>query len=134
MEPSNESPNPEHAVIVHFGYGSTDLQPLSELEDRLSAAIGEAGVGELDGNEVAADGSDAFLYMYGPDADALFATVRPILEGAVFMKGARARLRYGPPQHGVRENEVALGALRGVAVDERSVGLRLLASLAAALL
>ena len=63
----------------------------------------------FDGNEVATDGSDGFLYMYGPDADALFGAVRPALEGAPFMRGARVTLRYGPPQDGVREVEVELG-------------------------
>ena len=66
-------------------------------------------VGEFDGNEVAADGSDGFLYMYGPDADALFVAVRSTLEAAVFMKGARVKLRYGPPENGVREAEIELG-------------------------
>ena len=100
---------PEHAVIVHFQYGSTDLSRLFALEEQLQEAIGAAAVGEFDGNEVAVDGSDGFLYMYGPDADALFEAVRPVLEGAAFMRGARVMLRYGPPQDGVREVEVELG-------------------------
>ena len=57
---------------------------------------------------MAADGSDGFLYMYGPDADRLFAAVRPVLEGADFMRGARVTLRYGPPEDGVPEREVVL--------------------------
>lgn len=93
----------EHAVIVHFEYGSTDLNPLFALERELEAAIAAAGAGELDGNEVATDGSDGFLYMYGPDGDALFAAVRPVLEACPFMRGARVRVRYGPPAEGVRE-------------------------------
>ena len=103
------APMPEHAVIVHFQYGSTDLSRLFALEKQLEQAIAAAGVGEFDGNEVATDGSDGFLYMYGPDADALFAAVRPTLEAAAFMRGARVKLRYGPPQDGVREVEVELG-------------------------
>jgi len=57
----------DHAVIVHFQYGSTDLSRLFVLEDELERAIAAAGAGEFDGNEVAADGSDGYLYMYGPD-------------------------------------------------------------------
>jgi hypothetical protein len=98
----------EHAVIVAFGYGSTDLSPLFSLESQLTDAIGAASVGEFDGNEVAADGSDGVLYMYGPDADQLFAVVRPVLESVQFMHGARAKLRYGPPQDGVREQTIVL--------------------------
>lgn len=96
-------PASDHAVIVHFEYGSTDLQPLFALEKRLESAIAEAAAGEFDGNEVATDGSDGFLYMYGSDGDALFAVVRPVLEACPFMRGARVRVRYGPPADGVAE-------------------------------
>jgi len=100
---------PEHAVIVHFTYGSTDLSRLFELENKLEAAIEEAKIGEYDGNDVAVDGSDGYLYMYGTNADTLFEVVRPILEATEFMKGAKAKLRYGPPADGVREVEVEIG-------------------------
>jgi len=100
---------PQHALVVHFTYGSTDLGPLSALEDRLIAAIAAANAGEFDGNEVAVDGGDGYLYMYGLDADALFAAVRPVLEATPFMNGARATIRYGPPGDGVTQREVVLG-------------------------
>jgi len=100
---------PEHAVIVYFQYGSTDLSELFALEDELERVIAAAQAGELDGNEVALDGSDARLYMYGRDADALFAAIRPTLEASPFMKGATVKLRYGPPEAGVRKSEVVLG-------------------------
>ncbi|MDQ8020794.1 MAG: hypothetical protein REI94_03085 [Moraxellaceae bacterium] len=101
----------EHAVIVAFAYiGTTDLDPLFALESQLEAAIATSKVGEYDGNEVAVDGSDGTLYMYGSDADKLFAAVRPILEACSFMKGASAKLRYGPPADGVREVTVQLAA------------------------
>jgi hypothetical protein len=99
----------EHAVIVHFQYGSTDLSALFALEDELIGAIDAAGVGEFDGNEVATDGSDGLLYMYGPDADRLFDAVRAILEYTPFMQGAVATKRYGPPEDGVREVRVTIG-------------------------
>lgn len=107
--PEQPSRAPEHAVLVQFAYGSTDLSRLFALEEQLQAAIAAAGVGEFDGNEVATDGSEGILYMYGPDADALFAVVRPALEATDFMRGARVRLRYGPPKDGVREVDVVLG-------------------------
>ena len=105
-----EQKGPDHAVIVHFTYGSTNLEPLFELERQLEAAILAADVGEYDGNEVAVDGSDGYLYMYGPNADKLFSVIQPILEKASFMGGAKVRKRYGPPQDGVREDliEIAL--------------------------
>lgn len=95
----------EHAVIVHFSYGSKDLKNLFALEDEIEKAILAAGVGEFDGNEVNEDGSDGYFYMYGPNADSLFAAVKPILERTHFMRGAKAKLRYGPPQADSQEKD-----------------------------
>ena len=36
----------EHAVIVRFDYGTTDLSDLFELEDELEKALSEADAGE----------------------------------------------------------------------------------------
>ena len=104
MAPAPVQKAPEHAVIVHFTYGSTNLERLFELERRLEAAISADQAGEYDGNEVAVDGSDGYLYMYGPDADKLFDVIRPILEATSFMRGAEVKKRYGPPKDGVREH------------------------------
>lgn len=93
----------QQAVVVHFRYGSTDLKPLFALEDKLVAAIKGAGVGDLDGDEVTAGGSDGYLYMYGEKADRLFEVIKPILATAPFMKGARVAKRYGPPGQAVRQ-------------------------------
>lgn len=110
-KPEPSAKPPEHAVIVRFAYiGSTDLAPLFALESQLEPAITAARVGEYDGNEVAVDGSHGNLYMYGPDADKLFAVVRPVLEKCSFMRGAVVRLRYGPPADGVREVTVQLAS------------------------
>jgi hypothetical protein len=98
----------EHAVIVSFDYGHTDLEPLFELEDQLEQLIEDAGVGEYDGNEIAVDGSDGRLYMYGPDADALFAAIKGALASAACLKSPVALLRYGPPEDGVREVSVPI--------------------------
>jgi len=100
----------EHAVFVHFTYGGADLSSLYALDDQLEQVTADAGVGECDGHEIAVDGSDGTFYLYGPDADSLFAAVRPTLEATGFTKGARVTLRYGPPEEGVREVEVVLGA------------------------
>src|SRR6266700_2083882 len=93
----------EHAVIVHFSYSSTDLSRLFALEGQLQEAISRADVGEYDGNEIAKDGSEAILFMYGPDADRMFDVVEPILKAAAFMKGARVRRRYGAAKGDARE-------------------------------
>jgi hypothetical protein len=102
--------NSDHAVIVHFSYGSTDLSRLFALEDELVEALEMADAGEFDGNEMAADGSDGYLYMYGPDANILFNAIKPTLESADFMKNAKVKLRFGPPNEGAREVDVVIGA------------------------
>ena len=99
----------EQAVIITFDYGSTDLDPLFELEGQLEQVIEADGVGEYDGYEVAVDGSDGLLYMYGPNADALFAAVKGTLTAATCIQNAVAKLRYGPPEEGVREVKVPIG-------------------------
>ncbi len=96
----------EHAVIVTFEYGLKDLDALFAVEDQLEAAIEQTGVGEYDGNEIAADGSEGTLYMYGPDADALFEAVKDVLRNATCLSIAAATLRYGPPDEGTRRVSV----------------------------
>ena len=108
-KPGEKGP-PEHAVIVHFYYGSTNLQHVYALEDQLRTAISEAAVGEYDGHEVADDGSDGFFYMYGPDAEALFRVIRPLLVGFPFMRGAKVTLRFGPRRRGIPKRVVELPA------------------------
>jgi hypothetical protein len=93
----------EHAVIVEFRYGQTDLSPLFSLEDDLRAAITRAACGEVDGHEIATDGSDGRLFMYGPDADKLFSVVEPILRATPFMSGASVTKRFGPSGTGTKE-------------------------------
>ena len=91
-----------------FPYGSTDLTRLFALEDRLEHAIVLAKAGDLGGEEVAADGNDGFLYMYGPDADHLFETILPVLKSADFMNGATVKRRYGPADRNPRESTVTV--------------------------
>ena len=101
----------EHAVIIKFDCGSKDLARLFELEEDLEAALAERAVGELDGNEVAVDGSDGLLYLYGPDADHLFAAIKPVLAATTAIRNAVATLRYGPPGDDVRRMTVKIDAL-----------------------
>ena len=108
----------EQAVIVEFvDYGqrffkpeSNDLTPLFDFEDELEAAVDAAGTGELDGHEIAMDGSHGFVYLYGPDADALFTSVRSVLQQSPVAKGGKATLRYGRSER----SECARGGSRAV--------------------
>ncbi len=105
---SEEPSANKHAVIAYFEYGQTDLEALFEVERQLEAAIDKAGAGEFDGNEIAVDGTDGSLYMYGPDADKLFEAVKPVLESADCLSEVVVCLQYGPPKDGVKQKEVKL--------------------------
>ena len=95
--------DPEHSVIVYFNYGIQGLEPLHKLEKKLEQLIKESNVGEYDGHEIAMDYSDGTLYMYGPDAYRLFNVIKPTLEEAEFMKGAKAVLCYSLPVEDTKE-------------------------------
>jgi hypothetical protein len=92
-----------HSVIVTF-YGFADkfwtafsrnLDPLYDLEDQIIAALKDKSVGELDGHEIAVDGSDGCLFLFGPDADALYAAIERPLRASLVTRGGHATLRYG---------------------------------------
>jgi hypothetical protein len=88
----------EHAVITTYRLGSDgfgtaeDRKTVRATEARLRDIVKEAGVGELDGNEFGA--GTVSLYAYGPDADALFRTMEPMLRELPF-RPADVVLRYG---------------------------------------
>jgi len=89
----------EHAVIVHLrldddGFGSAEKRAsINELQDALADAIDEAEAGEFDGDEFGQ--GECVLFMYGPDADVLFDTIKAILKKSPHSKGGFAIKRYG---------------------------------------
>lgn len=95
----------EHAVIIEFDYGLSDLGPMMSVIKRLERVLEETGDGEFDGWEVAMDLSDGTFHMYGPDAEELFYSVRPTLLSVEGMRGARVTLRSEP---GAKEKVCAL--------------------------
>lgn len=107
----------EQSVIVTF-YNFADkfwtehrksLDPLFELEDELEKVLETRPVGALDGHEIAVDGSDGFLFLYGPDADALYAAIEPVLRASLITQGGNATLRYGSyGDHNVRERYIEI--------------------------
>jgi hypothetical protein len=107
----------EHSVIVTFydfaeKFWTDDLQtldPLFDLQDDLMAALYGKQIGELDGHEIAMDGSDGFLFLYGPDADKLYAAIEPVLRSSAVTQGGNATLRYGSPgMHNVHERYIEI--------------------------
>ena len=99
---------PEHEVVVHFFYGSTNYQHMYALEDTIRNTIIEAAVGKYDGHEVADDGSDISFYMYGPDAEALYRVISPLLAESPFMRGATVTLWFGPRKRGTQKRVIEL--------------------------
>ncbi|MEV5607274.1 hypothetical protein [Streptomyces sp. NPDC052225] len=89
----------EHAVIARYkltgdGFGEPgDRAAVRAAQNLLAEAIERVDVGEFDGNEFG-DG-EAALFAYGPDADALFAVMAPVLRDLPF-RPANVVLRYGP--------------------------------------
>ncbi len=102
--PHGAPPSPDQAVLVHIAGPMHDGIGLDDLEDALIEAIDRAGVGEFDGNELGPE--DATLFMYGPDADQLFAVIEPVLWRAALPAGSHATVRYGEP--GAEERRIDL--------------------------
>lgn len=93
-----EPETPEEAVIAHYRlsndqFGSrAERDAVFDAERTMSAAVDEAGVGAVDGNEFG--GGKAVLYAYGADAEALFKVMEPTLRGLPF-RPAYVLLRQG---------------------------------------
>ncbi|HWA25112.1 MAG TPA: hypothetical protein VG734_05505 [Lacunisphaera sp.] len=97
------------AVVVHLR--GSNLPPdayekydVSTLEEQLQIAIQSKRLGEYDGNEFGPE--ETVLYMYGPDAEKLFAGVEAVLRAYPLCKEGVAVIRCGPP--GSPQREVSL--------------------------
>jgi hypothetical protein len=107
------SPSSEHAVLVHlrlsddqFG-ASAQRDSIHELATELEHQIERARAGEFDGDEFG-DG-ECTLFMYGPDADRLFAVIEEPLRASVLARGGFVIKRYGAAaDSSVREVRVEL--------------------------
>jgi len=102
---------PEHAVLVYLPLSNAEFgepaerEAIHSLSDCLRDAISAAAVGEFDGDEFG--GGQCTLFMYGPDADRLFACVEPLLLGSPLCSRARVTKRYGGPgDPDVRHEEI----------------------------
>jgi hypothetical protein len=90
---------PEQAVLVHLrlsdaGFGTREeMVSIHALSGRLEARIAAARVGEFDGDEFGQ--GECMLFMYGPNADALFEAVEPELRASPLSRGGWVIKRYG---------------------------------------
>ncbi|MGA2068876.1 MAG: hypothetical protein ABSG86_28175 [Thermoguttaceae bacterium] len=98
--------SPQEAVLVYLdGAGLPDHVyeecDTSTIEDRLIDAVARDGLGEFDGNEVGP--TETTLFLYGPDAEKLFAGIEVTLRGYPLCQGARVVIRHGGPGSPQRE-------------------------------
>jgi hypothetical protein len=96
----------DHAVLIHIrlaGEWPVDEETAGyhALQDEREAAITGAGAGELDGDEWG--GGECVIFTYGPDAEALWESMEPVLEKRSFPKGSYAIKRFGGPGCGREE-------------------------------
>ncbi len=93
----------QQALIFYFkdiadhadDMGVDDLDALVALQELLAQAIEPRGIGEVDGNEIAMDGSEGSLYAYGPDARAMLQAALPVVCRSPLAAGGHVYLRYG---------------------------------------
>src|SRR5262245_18950249 len=89
----------DHAVIVHLKLSGDEFGAADERDSihglcsELERCVTEAGLGEFDGDEFG--GRECTLYMYGRDADRLFAAVEHTLRASTHAKGGFVIKRYG---------------------------------------
>jgi hypothetical protein len=98
-EPRPAQAPPEQSVVAHLRlskgkFGTPgDVTACQRLETKLEERIERAQVGEMDGNEIGE--GECTLFMYGPDADQLFAAIEPSLRASRLAKGGTIVKRYG---------------------------------------
>lgn len=92
----------EHLVAVYLDGDevASDRGAWERFLAALDDAVTAAGAGEVDDPLEEGREGEVAVYAYGPDADALFAAVRPVLDG--FRPSRRVELRRGdvgaPPE------------------------------------
>lgn len=90
---------PEHSLQIriprHLRDGGSDeeRQAIVQLGEKLQDALERRAAGELDGEEFTE--SECVFYLYGPDADALFAAVEPVVRECELCRGGSVLKRYG---------------------------------------
>jgi hypothetical protein len=89
-----------HGLPAHV-YKECDL---GTIGGRLREVIKREHLGLFDGNGIGPD--EAILYMYGPDAERLFAGVEGTLRAYPLCQGARVVIRRGG--HGAEQRELIL--------------------------
>ncbi len=101
----------EQAVLVYLDGTSLpdsvyERFDLATLEDQLTAVINDKQLGEYDGNEFGPAGTT--LFMYGPDAGAIFSAIEEILRAYPLCQNSRVVVRLGGPSAPTSEITIPL--------------------------
>jgi hypothetical protein len=103
----------QQALIIYFKdigeradeMGVDDLDALIALQEQVAQAIEPDGIGEVDGHEIALDGSEGSLFAYGPDAKAILQAALPVVCRSPLAEGGHVYLRYGDVDDAAAEEE-----------------------------
>jgi hypothetical protein len=106
IEEPTEAHSTEQAVLVYLDGRSLPAEVYQEydvggLEDQLRPLLEQTGVGDYDGDEFGPE--EVTLFMYGPDAEALFRVIEPALLAYPLCQNARVIIRPGGPRTRGRE-------------------------------
>lgn len=104
-----KKPKAEQAVIVALAPSGLDQavydqNDLTTLEDQIIQSLQGTSLGAFDGNEIGPSGCT--LYLYGPDAEALYAKIEPVLRSHPLCQSARVTIRQGGPGALQRETRI----------------------------
>lgn len=96
--------NSEQAVIVTFIFKSPSMDA-HYLTEEIQSAVSVNKVATYDeGNPVYNHSTgEEKIYLYGPNADKIAKTIKPILLGRPYTRNAKVTKRYGPPNAGMCE-------------------------------
>ncbi len=85
-------------------YDATNIEVLA---DRLEEALA-GGIGEIRGSRAGA--TETSIYMFGPEAEALYGRIAPVLHSYPLCQNARVVIRRGPPELSPRTIRVPMSA------------------------
>lgn len=89
----------DHCVKIYIPLSDKEAgtaderERIYELEDEISDAVDSKHLGEFDGNEFGE--GVCTLYLYGKNADELFAGIEPVLKASALCAEATIYKRYG---------------------------------------
>jgi hypothetical protein len=104
---------PDQSLQIHLrlasGYfgDSEERGEIDVLKQMLEDALEDDEVGFLDGWDYGMH--ECTIFIYGPDAEALWTTSKPIIDSyRHIIAGGKALLRLGPPERGTTEKIIPL--------------------------